>query len=456
MMHADCIWGFYLFLSLSLRWTRAQETNYTRPVFHCGGDLVAEAGFVGSEGFPSFYKPNSRCTWRITVPEGNVVTLSFRIFDLEADSQCQYDYLDIYNGHSNLVQKLGHFCGTFRPGALISTTNTMMLEMVSDAETQSRGFVAYFSGVKPYVNDQQFCGGKITKAQGEIKTPNWPDKKYPPGTSCSWLITVEPDMVIHVRFDKFVLEADTYCRFDYVAFFNGGEKDDSRLIGRYCGDQAPEPIITSGNTLLVQFVSDLSVTSDGFLAHYTSIPHGSQPPAPTTRYVSPPPPEPTKRPTPNKPVRGRGQDTTGQDRRVVVTRPDGKRPVPQNPLCARACKREGNFKSSFCASEFVITGTVTSLAPGPRGTLIVNTSIINSYKTGRLTTTQDEHIVSVKLISKCKRCPVFRRGESYIIMGQVDEDGRAIVEPGAFMCKFPACLSPHVFSEFSETQYEIT
>ena len=80
-----------------------------------------------------------------------MVTLSFRIFDLEADSQCRYDYLDVYNGNSNLVQKLGRFCGTFRPGNLISTTNTMMLEMGSDEATQSRGFVAYFSGAKPYV-----------------------------------------------------------------------------------------------------------------------------------------------------------------------------------------------------------------------------------------------------------------------------------------------------------------
>lgn len=143
--------------------------------------MVAESGFVGSEGFPSFYKSNSKCAWRITVshspfpkpefssfsklsvsdscdldafqvPEGNVITLSFRIFDLEADSQCRYDYLDVYNGHSNLVQKLGRFCGTFRPGALISTTNMMMLEMVTDDETQSRGFLAYFSAVKPYVS----------------------------------------------------------------------------------------------------------------------------------------------------------------------------------------------------------------------------------------------------------------------------------------------------------------
>lgn len=178
------------YLSSSLETDRRRKSQWItilqcplRPVFHCGGDLVADSGFVGSEGFPSFYKPNSKCTWRITVshppcnlskrwllpssastlwltynpsgvqvPEGNVVTLSFRIFDIEADSQCRYDYLDVYNGQSNLVQKLGRFCGTFRPGSLISTTNTMMLEMVSDEGTQGRGFVAYFSGTKPYID----------------------------------------------------------------------------------------------------------------------------------------------------------------------------------------------------------------------------------------------------------------------------------------------------------------
>ncbi|KAM7374084.1 hypothetical protein PAMP_006761 [Pampus punctatissimus] len=472
MMHMGCMWSFSLFLCLSLGWTNAQQTNYTRPVFYCGGDLVADTGFVGSEDFPNFYKPNSKCTWRITVPEGNVVTLTFRIFDLEADSQCRYDYLDVYNGQSNLVQKLGRFCGTFRPGSLISTSNTMMLEMVSDAETQGRGFVAYFSGTKPYVDDQQFCGGKITKAQGEIMTPNWPDKKYPPGTSCSWLITVEPDMVIQVNFDKFILEADTYCRFDYVAFFNGGERDDSRLIGKYCGDKAPQPFITSGNVLLVQFVSDLSVTSDGFLAHYTSVPHGTQlptvnsgagtrsipskpavkpaaperpaitaqPPVPTAKYVPPPAPEPTKKPKPVKPARGRGTNTNGQDRRVPVTRPNGKKPAPQNPLCAKACKRSGTIKSSFCASEFVITGKVTSLTPGPRGTLYVSVSLIKTYKAGRLTITQVGEAMAVKLQSQCKKCPLFRRGVNYIIMGQVNEEGLGTLEPGAFTALYKA---PH-------------
>lgn len=303
----------------------------------------------------------------------------------------------------------------------------------------------------------------MTKAQGEIMTPNWPDKKYPAGTSCSWLITVEPDMVIQVNFDKFVLEADSYCRFDYVTFFNGGEKDDSRLIGRYCGDRAPQPITTNGNVLLVQFVSDLSVTSDGFLARYTSIQRGSQipiinsgagsryippipavkpaatikPAVPTAKYVQP---EPTVRPRPVKPTRGRGQGTRDQKRKVPITRPTGKRPVPQNPLCAKACKRDGTIKTSFCASEFVITGKVTSLAPGPHGTLHISISLIKAYKAGRLTIAQVGETMSVKLVSQCKKCPLLRRGANYIIMGQVDEDGRGTLVPGAFTAPYKA---PH-------------
>ncbi|XP_061659241.1 procollagen C-endopeptidase enhancer 2-like [Syngnathoides biaculeatus] len=475
MVSAGQMWGISVLLSLTLGWTRAQQNNYTRPVFHCGGSLVADSGFVGSEGFPSHYKPNSKCTWTITVPEEKVVMLTFRIFDLEADSQCRYDYLDVYNGKSDTVQKLGRFCGTFRPGALISTTNTMMLEMVTDEETHGRGFVAYFSGTQPYAEDQQFCGGKTTKSQGEIMTPNWPNKKYPAGTSCSWLITVELDKVIQVKFDKFVLESDTYCRFDYVAFFNGGERDDSRLIGKYCGDQAPQTIITTGNVLLVQFVSDLSVTSDGFVATYTSIPRGADPsvarsagagadgrspparpalkpalrvvpttaalpPVTSTKYVRPPAPEPTEPTKPVRPSHGRGAGTSGQDGRVVNARPNGGRPVAQNPLCAKVCKRDGTIKPSFCASEFVITGKVTSLAPGPRGTLLVGVSLIKTYKAGRLTITQVGESMSVRLVSQCRKCPLLRRGANYIIMGQVDEDGRGSLQPGAFTALYKA---PH-------------
>ncbi|XP_023129933.2 procollagen C-endopeptidase enhancer b [Amphiprion ocellaris] len=565
------VWTVCLLVSLTLGWTDAQSnTTNLRPVFACGGHLVTDSGIVASEGFPSFYKPNSKCTWYITVPEGHVVMLSFRLFDMEADPTCRYDYLDVYNGHSRLVQKLGRFCGTFRPGALISTSNTMMLEMVSDDATGGRGFLASFNAGKPHMEENQFCGGRLTKAQGSVKTPNWPNSNYPAGISCSWHISVEPSNVIEVKFEKLDLEADTYCRYDYVALFNGGETDDSRRIGKFCGDRVPGAIVTNGNELLVQFVSDLSVTSDGFMAHYSSVPRGSRRPSaggdfifrpqttslpqkPTMRPNKPtkptpkPNPKPTLRPTlkptpkprpglvvkstpkPSKKPAGRTSlvkkpplrkptakpavkptpkpkpakptpklpvkkpttkpgarptpkpkivkptikakptrkpalkptvkpsvkpvKPTPKSRVKPTTKPKmkpkpspkpglsktvtrkpavSKKPIPLNPLCTQACKRTGTLQSNFCPHDFVITGKVTLLAPGPGGSATVEVSLIKAYKTGRLNITKSGPVMSVTMTSTCKRCPGLTKGLNYVLMGKVDEQGNGHLTPSSF------------------------
>ncbi|XP_075968528.1 procollagen C-endopeptidase enhancer b [Anarhichas minor] len=553
----DRVWTVCLLVILTLGWTEAQsESNYTRPIFHCGGHLVTDSGIVASEGFPSPYKPNSKCTWYITVPEGHVVMLSFRLYDMEADPTCRYDYLDVYNGHTRLVQKLGRFCGTFRPGALIATSNTMMLEMVSDESTGGRGFLASFSAGKPHVEENQFCGGRLTKAQGSVKTPNWPNSNYPAGISCSWHISVEPSNVIEVKFMKLDLEPDTYCRYDYVALFNGGERDNSRRIGRFCGDRSPGIIVTNGNELLVQFVSDLSVTSDGFMAYYSSVPRGSQAPTaggdfiygpqttsmpertvvrpsrPTNPTPKPRPgPKPTQKPakktlvkiplkppprkpivkpavkplakpkpakpTPKAPVKKstlkpgfkpRAKPTPKPKiikpsikakptrkpalktkptlkpgiKRVKLTSKSGvkptakpkikpkvtlkpgvsktvtkkpfvsKKPLPLNPLCTQACKRTGTLQSSFCPHDFVITGKVTSLTTGPRGSATVKLFLIKAYKAGRLNITKSAPIMSVTLTSTCKRCPGLIKGRNYVLMGKVDPQGNGLLSPSSF------------------------
>ncbi|KAL0970480.1 hypothetical protein UPYG_G00242640 [Umbra pygmaea] len=618
-----CAWSVGVLLSLTLGWPRAlsQTTNFTRPIFQCGGHLVTDSGFVGSEDFPSPYKPNSKCTWYITVPDGHVVMLSFRLFDLEADPTCRYDYLDVYNGHTQSVQKLGRFCGTFRPGALISTSNTMMLEMVSDDSTGGRGFVAYYQAGKPHMDENQFCGGRLTKEQGSVKTPNWPNSDYPTGISCSWHISVAPSNVIEVKFEKLNIESDMYCRYDYVAFFNGGERDDSRRIGKYCGDRVPRTIVTNGNELLVQFVSDLSVTSAGFMAFYTSLPRGSRTPTsggdtlhgsritdtphkparptlkpvpgtrtnpipkparptlkpvPSTRArpipkparptlkpkpgtrpvvkkpMKPPPRKPTVkpgiRPTPRpKPARptpkvktiivpktgpkakptvkpsinGKSKPTLKPVAKPVkptkkpipqpgtkpkstaqpgtkpkstaqpgtkpkasarpgtktkstaqpvtkpkstvkpVTKPKaGAKPItkpkatakpvpnrtkavtkipsvnvkalPINPLCTQPCKRTGTLQSNFCPHDFVITGKVVSLVPGPRGSETVEVSLIKAFKSGRLVITKSGPVLSVKLSSTCRKCPGLRKGANYVFMGKVDPAGLGLLTPSSF------------------------
>ncbi|XP_054609595.1 procollagen C-endopeptidase enhancer b isoform X2 [Dunckerocampus dactyliophorus] len=522
--------------------------NILRPVFKCGGHLVVDSGIVASEGFPSPYKSNTKCTWYITVPEGHVVMLSFRLFDLEAEPTCRYDYLDIYNGHTRLVQKLGRFCGTFRPGALISTSNTMMLDMVSDEATAGRGFLAYFRAGKPHVEENQFCGGRLTKPQGSVQTPNWPNSNYPAGISCSWYISVEPGNVIEVKFEKLDLELDTYCRYDYVALFNGGERDDSRRIGKFCGDRTPGTVVTNGNQLLVQFVSDLSVTSDGFMAHYNSVPRGSRTPTagvdfvhrsetPTTTHkpaarptkpvkttpkpkpavqpkvtpkpaakkpavkipLKPPPRKPTvkpakptkpskptkptpkapvKKPSPKpaakptakpklikpsvKPTRKPAPKTKPSPKPAIkpvikpakptskikakptikpkvspkpgVTKKPAvvKKPLPLNPACTQHCKRTGTLQSSFCPNDFVITGKITAVTPGLRGSATVEVALIKAHKTGKLNITKPGPAATVKLTATCKRCPGLTKGQNYVLMGKVDAQGKGVLTPSSF------------------------
>lgn len=82
------------------------------------------------------------------VPKGKVVVLNFRFIDLESDNLCRYDFVDVYNGHAN-GQRIGRFCGTFRPGALVSSGNKMMVQMISDANTAGNGFMAMFSAAEP-------------------------------------------------------------------------------------------------------------------------------------------------------------------------------------------------------------------------------------------------------------------------------------------------------------------
>uniref|UniRef100_F7FFH2 Procollagen C-endopeptidase enhancer 2 n=1 Tax=Callithrix jacchus TaxID=9483 RepID=F7FFH2_CALJA len=225
-----------LLLAAATQLSRQQSPE--RPVFTCGGILIGESGFIGSEGFPGVYPPNSKCTWKITVPEGKVVVLNFRFIDLESDNLCRYDFVDVYNGHAN-GQRIGRFCGTFRPGALVSNGNKMMVQMISDANTAGNGFMAMFSAAEPNERGDQYCGGRLERPSGSFKTPNWPDRDYPAGVTCVWHIVAPKNQLIELKFEKFDVERDNYCRYDYVAVFNGGEVNDAKRIGKYCGDSPP-------------------------------------------------------------------------------------------------------------------------------------------------------------------------------------------------------------------------
>lgn len=66
----SCTLYFVLFLLNGIKnkkkLTKANNYLFFRS-FKCGGVLTGVSGFIGSEGFPGVYPPNSKCTWKITV-----------------------------------------------------------------------------------------------------------------------------------------------------------------------------------------------------------------------------------------------------------------------------------------------------------------------------------------------------------------------------------------------------
>uniref|UniRef100_H3AVD8 Procollagen C-endopeptidase enhancer 2 n=1 Tax=Latimeria chalumnae TaxID=7897 RepID=H3AVD8_LATCH len=453
--------GSLLLLSLILgvQAHKKESKNFFRRTFTCGGNLAGESGYIGSEGFPGVYPPNSKCTWKITVPEGKVVVLSFRFIDLESDTLCRYDFVDVYNGHAN-GQRLGRFCGTFRPGAIVSSSNKMLVQMVTDANTAGNGFIAMYSAARPNERGEQYCGGRLDKPSGSFKTPNWPDRDYPAGVTCSWHIVAPRHQIIEIKFEKFDVERDNYCRYDYIAVFNGGEINDAKRIGKFCGDSPPAPILSDGNELLIQFLSDLSVTADGFIGYYRFRPKRLS----TT--TVPPPTTPATRggsgEQDQKPENGRDKSAIGKtglstaqkedlkhifqeghkNRKLRIAKKKKKKKYnmsafkPTVALCQQKCRRSGTLESNYCSSDFAITGTVITVI-AREGSLHATISIINVYKEGNLAIQQAGKSMSTKVIVVCKKCPFIRRaGFNYIFMGQVDEEGRGKLLPNSFVMGF--------------------
>lgn len=56
------------------------------------------------------------------------------------------------------------------------------------------------------------------------------------------------------------------CGYDFVAVY-AGNSSDGRLLGKFCGRTAPQPVMALG-PMYIQFWTDGSITGGGFRAYY--------------------------------------------------------------------------------------------------------------------------------------------------------------------------------------------
>ncbi|XP_074964221.1 scavenger receptor cysteine-rich domain-containing protein DMBT1-like, partial [Phalacrocorax aristotelis] len=123
--------------------------------YFCGGSISDSSGMLQSPFYPGSYPNNADCVWEIQVENNFRVMLTFRDIALQSGN-CQYDYIEVYDGPPHSSQLLGRLCSGSFP-TYTSSSNMMTVCFHSDSRYTFRGFQAHYSSVPADHNTSLLC-----------------------------------------------------------------------------------------------------------------------------------------------------------------------------------------------------------------------------------------------------------------------------------------------------------
>ncbi|XP_077015423.1 cubilin-like [Tamandua tetradactyla] len=177
----------------------------------------------------------------------------------------------VHDGADPRDPLLGKFCGSELLPSLRGHGVSLLLVFRTDASGTARGWKASFQRT---LGPEQGCGGFLTGPSASFVSPDSDsDGRYDKNLDCVWVLAAPANSRIRLAFSAFALEAQVPgqgCRYDYVQVFDG-ESERAPLAGTFCGSTTPAPLLSSGNFLTVQFVSDSTLEREGFNATFTTV-----------------------------------------------------------------------------------------------------------------------------------------------------------------------------------------
>lgn len=245
------------------------EIEWTSTLTGCGGTLTSYKGSITSPQYPETYTANALCSWRIVVGHGSTIRFVFTDFELEADPNCAYDYLQIYDGKDASARSLGKYCETNQhPLDLQTSSNYAFIRFASDRSNQYRGF---------NLNYLANCNTTLTGWNGIIESPNFPEE-YPHRIDCEWTIQTYKGNKVYIEFTDLDLEQSygwsnsgdnaPVCSFDYIEITQY-KKNDTVKTDRYC-NQKPVAFTSVDNQVMITFHTDISGSGKGFRLEWNS------------------------------------------------------------------------------------------------------------------------------------------------------------------------------------------
>ncbi|XP_068445519.1 ovochymase-2 [Clinocottus analis] len=268
---------------------KAVDPKLAPEIAGAGGFLQGDQGALMTPSFPGQnYQNGALYQWRITVPEGEMVRLTFTSFDLVPEV-CG-DFVQVYDGHKPGSSLISKFCGGTMPKPVESSGNTMVVRFKSDNHLTSKGFTATYtkSSLPPLVTTtpkpstttkpsttqtsppptSSGGGGPVILhgRKGVIQSLGFPNP-YPAHLNSSWRISVPKGFLVKLQITEMAITGATgQCKEDKLVI-----SDNYSTLGTHCGYILPPVVVSASETISVTFQSDSRLTDRGFSAKWEAV-----------------------------------------------------------------------------------------------------------------------------------------------------------------------------------------
>ncbi|XP_029345463.1 cubilin isoform X3 [Acyrthosiphon pisum] len=169
----------------------------------CGGTLNSDKGHIVSPNYPLPVLETLECYYKISVAQGNRITINILDIQLLTDNVpgllCNDDFLEFYDGGSSASKLLETFCNYTSPYTkLYSTSNQMYIKFRSSGFSKGRGFSL------TYATD---CHVNLKGYQGVIEMVK---EIYTNGlTHCMWTIMAPKGSKVNITFTAFKISSNS-------------------------------------------------------------------------------------------------------------------------------------------------------------------------------------------------------------------------------------------------------
>nr|XP_045755079.1 CUB and sushi domain-containing protein 2 [Mirounga angustirostris] len=294
---------------------RLWSSPLPRCVAECGNSVMGTQGTLLSPNFPVNYSNNHECIYSIQTQPGKGIQLKASTFELS-----EGDVLKVYDGNNNSARLLGVFSRSGMMGVTLnSTSSSLWLDFITDAENTSKGFELQFSSFelikcedpgtpqfgykvqdgghfagssvsfscdpgyslrgseellclsgerrtwdRPLPTCVAECGGTVKgEVSGQVLSPGYP-APYEHNLNCIWTIEADAGCTIGLHFLVF----DTEEVHDVLRIWDG-PVESGVLLKELSGGALPKDLHSTFNSVVLQFSTDFFTSKQGFAIHFS-------------------------------------------------------------------------------------------------------------------------------------------------------------------------------------------